>query len=374
MRLPSFQLLDWLAAYETATPPIRCNLAGSAGPVWKFGELLDLNGGALRVELETMPTTYAPTEGTKRLREQIAKLHAVDPEWVVVTLGASEAISLLLCVVSEPGMSVALPAPGYPATELMALAWGLKARHYRLPAQQQFRQDAESVLAAVDASTRLVVVNSPHNPTGTVMQAQQMRELATELSKRSIPLVSDEVFHRVYFGAEQPTAAATSNIIVVGDMSKSLSLPGLRVGWLIDADAKRRRRIIEARGIFSISGSPMLEAVSVAALEARTQILERAKKNTSANLSALERFIVEFSSTLNWVKPEGGTLAFPWLVDDSDARPLCEAWAKAGVLVAPGDCFGMPQHMRMGFGSAEPQAFEVALAIMGKVLTERIRG
>ena len=337
MKLPRFGLLEWLDSHVAATPPIRCNLAGSAGPVWKFGDLLSLGDGALRDELETMTATYAPTEGSPRLREQIAKLHGVDPDWVVVTTGASEALSLLMCVVSEPAASIVLPAPGYPATELMATAWGLGIRHYQLEAEKRFEQSAARVLSAVDASTRLALVNSPHNPTGSVMAAQELRNLAGELAERSIPLVSDEVFHRVYFGEAQPSAALASNTIVIGDMSKALSLPGVRMGWLIDANPDRRGRIIAARGIFSISGSPILEAMSVAALGARDQILERANANASANVAALERFIGSSASKLRWVKPMGGTLAFPWRVDGSDARPLCEAWAKEGVLVAPGD-------------------------------------
>jgi aspartate/methionine/tyrosine aminotransferase len=269
-----------------------------------------------------------------------------------------------MCVASEAGASVALPSPGYPATDAIAIAYGLNIRPYRLEAASDFRQDKSVVLSAVDSSTRLVVVNSPHNPTGSVMTAVELQDLAAELSDRSVPLVSDEVFHRLYFANEQRSAATTPGVIVIGDMSKCLSLPGLRVGWIIDADARRRQQIIEARDHFSISGSPLMEAFAALALREHPRLLAKLASGARANLSSLERFIRSFPSKLDWVKPAGGTLAFQWLKDGADSTPLCAAWAKAGVLTAPGSTYGMPAHFRIGFGFADPRDFNEALSLM----------
>jgi aspartate/methionine/tyrosine aminotransferase len=357
-----------MSSFEYATPPIRYNLASSTGPSWTFGELLALDAGELRAEFESMPVSYIPVEGTARLRQQIGLLHKVDPDWVIVTTGASEALSLLMCLAGGTGASVALPSPGYPATEAMAMAYGLSIRTYQLEAARGFRQDKSIVLSAVDSSTILVVVNSPHNPTGSVMDGPELRDLAAELSARSVPLVADEVFHRLYFADEQPSAATTPGVIVVGDMSKCLSLPGLRVGWIIDADAKRREQIVEAREHFSLSSSPLMEAFATLALREHPRLLARLANSARANIASLERFIQSFRSRLDWVKPVGGTLAFPWLTDGSDSTPLCAAWAKAGVLTAPGSAYGMPAHIRIGFGFADPRDFNEALSLMADAI------
>lgn len=364
MRLPSPLLSHWMSSFVFAKQPIRYNLASSTGPNWTFGELLDLDAGELRAEMESMSVSYVPAEGTERLREQIGRLHNVDPDWVIVTTGASEALSLLMCIASETGTSVAVPSPGYPATEAMGIAYGLKIRAYRLEAERSFRQDTSVVMTAVDSSTRLVVVNSPHNPTGSVMEASDLRVLAAELRGRSVPLVSDEVFHRLYFAGEQPSAATVPGVIVVGDMSKCLSLPGLRVGWIIDANAKRREQLIEARDHFSLSSSPLMEALAALAIREHPQLLAKLASGARANLSALEEFVESFRSRLDWVKPAGGTLAFPWLTDGSDSTSLCTAWAKVGVLTAPGNAYGMPAHIRIGFGFADPRDFIKALDLM----------
>jgi aspartate/methionine/tyrosine aminotransferase len=371
MDLPPFLLDHWLAQHEFASPPIRYNLASSAGPRWTHGDLLELDDGTLRDQLRAMPVLYAPPEGTRALREQVARLHKVDPEWVLITTGASEALSIVLCLTAEPGASVALPSPGYPATDVFAKAWGLKLQFYPISRENGYAVDAASVLRSVDGSTRLVVVNSPHNPTGAVMRHTEMRRLAQELRNRGIPLVADEVFHHVYFGEAQASAAGLENCIQIGDFSKSLSLSGLRLGWIIEADDTRLKRIVDARSYFTISTAPLMEAFGVTALRSPALLIDRLNSVTRANLAQLERFIAQHPDHIGWVKPQGGTLAFAWLQDESDARPLCEAFAKAGVLVAPGDCYGMPSYIRIGFGACEPVDFEAALGIMTKVMKAR---
>jgi aspartate/methionine/tyrosine aminotransferase len=368
MHLPPFLLDHWLTQHEFAHPPIRYNLASSTGPKWTHGQLLDLDEGNLRDRHRELPISYAPPEGDRALREQIARLHAVDPDWVIVTTGASEALSVVLCLASEAGASVALPSPGYTATETLAKAWGLEVRHYELTREKEFAIDAATVLASVDARTRMALINSPHNPTGAVISHAETRRLALELGGRGIPLVADEVFHRVYFGEAQASAAGLDNVIQIGDLSKSLSLPGLRIGWIIDSDPERRKRMVDARSYFTNSCAPLMEAFATVGLRAADRLISRVNQATRANVEQLERFMVQHAGRLGWVKPQGGTLAFPWLKSGKDSRPLCEAWAKAGVLVAPGDCYGMPSYFRVGIGACEPADFEQAITIMSQVM------
>jgi aspartate/methionine/tyrosine aminotransferase len=200
------------------------------------------------------------------------------------------------------------------------------------------------------------------------MAGEETAGLAHALNERRIPLIVDEVFHHLYFGTAQPSAAGLDNAIVVGDMSKSLSLGGLRVGWLIDSDPIRRERMINARNYFTISGSPLTEAFATQALASADAILTRLVTVARTNLERLQGFIESHSSTFGWVRPEGGTMAFLWLKSGRDTRPLCEAWAGASVLVAPGDCFGMPPYLRVGIGASVPEDFEQALAIMSRAM------
>jgi aspartate/methionine/tyrosine aminotransferase len=364
MDLEPFLLDHWLAAHEHSATPIRYNLAASTGPRWTLGQLAQLGGGR---SLDDVRISYAPSEGAPELRRAIADYHGVDPDWVVVTTGASEAASVLFCLASRPGGEIALPTPAFPAFATMAKAWRLGVRQYELRRDAGFRQSTDAVLRATSRDTVLALVNSPHNPTGSVMERGEIESLAAALKAHDIPLIADEVYHPIYFGADRPSAAGIDNVIVISDMSKALSLPGLRVGWIIDADAERRKRIIDARSYFTISGSPITEALAAHALRNCRAVLERARAVASANLACLEDLIGASSGLLSWVAPAGGTTAFPWLSDGRDSRPFCKALAAQGVLVAPGDCFGRPEHMRVGF-AAQEEGYAEAVEIMRETL------
>jgi aspartate/methionine/tyrosine aminotransferase len=367
MKFPPFLLDQWMDGYEFASPPIRYNLASSTGPVWTLAELMALGGAKALHTLDSVRLCYVLPQGTAELRQRIAEFHDIDPDWVIVTTGASEALSAIFALTASPGASIALPLPGYPAFEAMAKAWGLGVRTYGLHREQGFAQNADLVLAAVDATTRLVVINTPHNPTGSVMAPAEIEKLARALDDRGIALLVDEVFHPLYFGQSASSAARLPNTIVIGDASKALSLSGLRVGWLIDRDAHRREQLINVRSYFTICGSPLTEAIATHALIHRGSILARLNEVALANLAALDEFMAHHCTLLQWVRPRGGTMAFPWRTDGGNTRPLCEALARAGVLVVPGDCYGIPDHFRLGF-ALETEGFSEALKAASAVL------
>lgn len=367
MHLEPFLLDRWLTTYQFASPPIRYDLAASTGPAWTLGELLALGGSVARQQLDALRVSYGPPNGGEALRRRIAEVHDVDPNSVVVTTGASEALSALFCVLAEPGASVALGRPIFPAMPVMARAWGLAVTTYELSRDHRFEHSIDRILAATDERTHLVIVNTPHNPTGSVMASQEMAALAQALSERNIPLMVDEVYHPLYFDAPSATAARLANTIVIGDMSKALSLSGLRIGWVIDRDPVRRERLVEARSYFTISGSPITETIAAMALGEIPAVMARMESVARPNLALLDEFIRAHRKTLAWVRPGGGTTAFPWSIDGRNARPFCESLAREGVLVAPGDCFDAPEHFRVGFG-AQSDGFGEALVIVSSVL------
>jgi len=251
----------------------------------------------------------------------------------------------------------------------VAGAWQLQIGTYALRRENGFRQSAEDVLRAVDKHTVLALVNTPHNPTGSVIERSEVERLAGALGERAAPLIVDEVYHPLYFGRDLKSAAGIDNVIVIGDMSKAMSLAGVRVGWLIDANPERRKRVIDARSYFTISGSPLSEAIAAHALRNRTSILARLKDVASSNLSILGEALGKAGNVLSWVAPTGGTTCFPWFADGRDSRTFCERLVRDGVLVVPGDCFGEPSHMRIGYG-AESEGFSAAIDILDKALAE----
>jgi aspartate/methionine/tyrosine aminotransferase len=266
---------------------------------------------------------------------------------------------------------VVLPNPGFPTNLALAESFGIEVRQYTLRAENAFRVDPDEVGRLVDRHTRFVLVNSPHNPTGAVLSDHEMESLHDFCAERGVQFVSDEVYHPIYHnpsgGADMRSAARLPHATVLGDFSKALCLSGLRVGWMIERDPKRRARYTNARSYFTVCNTVVSERLAVLALEHREAIYGRARSIARANLSLLEQFFGEFGDVLRWIRPSGGMTAFPWLADGSDAREFCQRLVSHGVMLAPGDCFGMPSHFRLGF-AASGESFPRGIERLGKIL------
>src|SRR5262249_42110282 len=191
-----------------------------------------------------------------------------------------------------------------------------------------------------------------HNPTGATIGDDEMEALHDFTAERGIQLVSDEVYHPIYHGRQTKSAARLPHATVIADMSKAFSIPGVRTGWMIEHDAKRRQQYWTARAYFSISNTTTGEILSEIAIRKRDVVLGKAQEMAKRNLKLLESFMAEHQEVLGWIPPQGGMTAFPWLISGEDARPFCQAAADQGILLAPGDCFDSPPHFRFGFAAA----------------------
>jgi aspartate/methionine/tyrosine aminotransferase len=301
--------------------------------------------------------------GTLELRTAIAEAEGVQPEHVQVVTGAAEGLLALFALAAEPGANVVLPYPDFPAMTALARGFGLQIRHYPLQAEHGFQLDPEAVAARIDGRTRLVVVISPHNPTGAVIAPDELVWLHDVCVNQGAPFVCDQVYHPIYYGKPQPTAARLPGAIVLGDFSKALCLSRLRVGWIVDRDAVRSERLADARAYFTISNNALGEALAVHAMRHRQPILERAHRIASRNLELLEAFFVRHRDAFGWTRPAGGFTAFPWLTDGADTMELCTALNAAGIGLVPGRCYEAPTHFRIGFG-ASGERFAEGLAAL----------
>jgi aspartate/methionine/tyrosine aminotransferase len=370
MRFSPFLLDDWLNHHQHSEPPIEYDLASSTGPHWTLRELLGLGDKNALEELLDTHLFYTRVQGSKSLCEAIAEMEGVRPEDVQVTTGAAEALLLLFSLAAEPGANVLVPSPGFPSFYEIPRGLGLEFRFYNLRRENQFHTDLDEIRSLTDARTKLVLVNTPHNPTGATLTDEEITALHDFCVSRGIQFVSDEVYHPIYHGRPTASAARLPHSTVLSDFSKALCLGGLRLGWIVDRDAARLEEYRVAHAYFTVSGTALGEPLATLALRQREIIFARARQVCSANLALLEKFIAEHSATFAWMRPQGGLTAFPWLRSGEDARPLCTEAARQGVLLAPGDCFGMPAYFRIGFGAAG-EKFPKALDRLSDVVRSR---
>jgi aspartate/methionine/tyrosine aminotransferase len=358
MQLKPFLLDVWLDQYEHG---IEFNLGASTGPTWTVNDILSLAEEDVRQHFLNHKLVYGHPAGEDSLREAIAEMEGVNAEAVQVVTGASEALVALMWQVAEPGANVILPLPGFTTFSALPESLGLEVRYYQVRRENHFRIDPDEIKALADGNTKLILVNSPHNPTGATISDSEMEALHAFTAERGIQLVSDQVYHPIYHGQKTTTAARLPHATVISDLSKAFSIAGVRTGWMIEHDAMRRQQYWTARAYFSICNSTTGEILSEIAIRKRHVVLGKTQEIATKNLKLLDRFMNEHRDVLGWIPPQGGMTAFPWLVSGENARPFCQAAAERGILLAPGDCFEVPAHFRLGFGAVGenfPKALE----------------
>ena len=349
MQLKPFLLDAWLDQYEHG---IEFNLAASTGPVWTVNDVLALAGEETRRRFLNHKLVYSRPAGADGLRAAIAEMQRVPVEAVQIVTGASEALVALMWLAAEPGANVIIPLPGFTTFSALPESLGLEARFYRVRRENGFRIDPDEIQRLADAKTKLILVNSPHNPTGATVGDGEMEALHNFAAERGIQLVSDEVYHPIYHGRPSQSAARLPHSTVIADLSKAFSLAGVRTGWMIEHDARRRQQYWTARAYFSISNTTTGEMLSEIAIRKRDAVLGKAQETATRNLKLLESFMADHSDVLGWIPPQGGMTAFPWLRSGENARDFCQAATQRGILLAPGDCFDTPSHFRLGFAAA----------------------
>jgi aspartate/methionine/tyrosine aminotransferase len=349
MQLKPFLLDAWIDQYEH---DIEFNLAASTGPAWTVNEILALGDDETRHKFLNHKLVYGRPAGSDGLREAIAEMQSVPVEAVQIVTGASEALVALMWLAAEPGANVIIPMPGFTTFSALPESLGLETRFYRVRRENGFRIDPEEIRRLADAKTKLILVNTPHNPTGAVMGDDEMESLHDFAAERGIQLVSDEVYHPIYHGKRANSAARLPHATVIADLSKAFSIAGVRTGWMIEHDAKRRQQYWTARAYFSICNTTTGEILAETAIRRRDAVVGRAQEVATRNLELLEGFMAEHRDVLGWIPPQGGMTVFPWLLSGEDARQFCQAAAERGVLLAPGDCFDVPSHFRLGFAAA----------------------
>src|SRR5256885_4195302 len=185
MQLKPFLLDAWLDQYEH---DIEFNLAASTGPTWTVNDILALADDETRHRFLNHKLVYGHPAGADTLREAIAEMQSVPVESVQIVTGASEALVALMWQAAEPGANVIIPMPGFTTFSALPESLCLENRFYRVRRANGFRIDPDQIKRLVDSKTKLILVNSPHNPTGETIGDDEMDSLHDFTPKRAIQL------------------------------------------------------------------------------------------------------------------------------------------------------------------------------------------
>lgn len=221
--------------YDSA-PPGSINL-GLGEPDFPTPEVVRRE--AIRV-IEHDRIGYTTNAGIPPLREKIAEYHSeglsspFTAESVCVTTGAEEALFATMMAILGPGDEALLPDPGYIAYPAIAEIAGADVRYYATPSANGFAFDRESFDASLTEKTRLVVINSPANPTSRVISRNDLQFIAERLSGSNAYVLADEIYRDLYFDRRAATVSEfCDKTIIVSGLSKMMSMTGWRIGWAL---------------------------------------------------------------------------------------------------------------------------------------------
>ena len=375
MKIEPFALERWMTTYEQH---VEFDIAESGIAPLTARELLAMEPegerGRVLERLLDLRLGYSEAPGTLELRSLLAETYQdCGPENILVTTGAIEANFLLFNVLLEPGDHVVAPHPAYQQLYSVPRAIGCDVDLWEIRPETGFRYDIVELERLLRPDTRLIVINSPHNPTGAMLSAAELArvyELADSVGAR---VLSDEAYRWLVIQGEDEPAPPMYNLgplgVSVGTLSKPFGLPGLRIGWMA-APAELVARCWGMRDYVSLSPGKLNDALAVLALRQREKIWKRNAAIIAANLATAKAWVAERSDLLSWKPPRGGLLALVHYNLDIPSLDVANKLAEEySVMLAPGSAFGYEHHLRIGIGQ-EPSVFKAGLEAAGDCFTK----
>jgi aspartate/methionine/tyrosine aminotransferase len=356
MQIADFALERFFARWEFAARRLLC---ASDVEGWRMADLLDLADDASAALWRDLRLGYTEAPGHPLLRAEIASLYdRVSADDVLVFAGAEEAIFCLANTIVGPGDHAVVAWPGYQSLYEVARATGAEVTLHDLREADGWQLDPERLIESLRPNTRLVVVNAPHNPTGMLPTHEEWGLLTSTLADRGIHLLSDEVYRFLELDEGDRLVAGADALergISLGVMSKSFALAGLRIGWLATRDRDVLARCAAFKDYTTICSSAPSEVLALIALRARETVLRRSRAIVEANLPLLDAFFAAHADRWSWVRPRGGSIGFPRLLDDEPVESFAARLVETeGVLLLPGPVIGHPgNHARVGFGRTD---------------------
>lgn len=374
MKIRDFGVEMWMNAYEN---DCTHNLAETCVRSLTVEELLDLSGKREETLEQLVQTrlTYGDIPGSLRLRQAIAGLYqAMSPERVTITNGAIGANALTMLTLVEPGDRVISVLPTYQQHYSIPESIGAQVDILQLREENGWLPDLDELRGLVKKAggkVRLININNPNNPTGSVMEEPMLREIAGIAREAGAWLLCDEVYRGLCHQGDAYTASVADLYekgISTGSMSKVYSLAGLRLGW-IAGPRELTERLERQRDYHIISVGRLDDLLASVALESREAISAR-------NLGICReggRLLAEFVAGephISYVKPKGGTTAFLRYDLPMESAELCRRLQEeTGVMLLPGSALDMEGYLRIGYCN-DPGITEAGLARFGEWLRQ----
>lgn len=367
MKLPVFGVEEWLNQHEKSAV---YDIAGSSIASLTLEELFDLTQEqpqAFYQQLQQKPLDYGWIEGSPDFKQAVAGLYQQQKARnILQTNGATGANFLVIYALLEAGDHVIAHYPSYQQLYDIPASLGVEVDYWQTREDQAWLPDLKELGAMIRPNTKMIMINNANNPTGAYMTKPYLEELINIAREHDIYLLSDEVYHS--FASDHLLAVADlyDKGITVNSMSKTFSIPGIRVGW-VAASETICDQLRLYRDYTMICAGVFDDMVASLALKHADKLLQRNQAIIRTNLAILEDWITG-EAKASYIRPREVSTAFVRLDIDEDieafALRLLEDY---GTLVVPGNRFNQANHVRIGY-CCQPQVLQAGLSRLSQCL------
>ena len=316
-------------------------------------------------KLNTGDVKYSPTDGIPSLKKAIIRYteenydKVVDPDNVIVTSGAKQAIYNILYALLNPQDEVIILSPywvSYP--EITRMVYGTPV--FVTPEDGGLHPRMKEITEAVSSSTKAIIVNSPNNPSGLVFREEFVKEIVEFCEKKQIYLIMDDIYHKLVFDGKRAASCYEyakgdideSRVISVNGISKLYGMTGFRIGWAI-APRRLVQIMTNIQAQTTSCASVILQAAAEGALTGLQSIVENLRLTIQNNRDIIMQELRSFNG-VKVTEPDGTFYCFPdFTAYERDSVKLSEfLLKKALVVTVPGKEFGMEGRLRLSFSGS----------------------
>ena len=373
MDIKTFKVERWMNEYEEDCTYNLAETCIDSLTVRELTEMAGLDTAEFMNELADTRLTYGHIFGSPELLEGIAGLYGelIRPEHVVPMHGAIGANNHVIMALIDPSDNMVSVMPTYRQHYSIPESIGAEVRILNLNLENHFLPDIDKLKELVDENTKMITMNSPNNPSGSLIPKDVMEQVIEVARSVGAYVLCDEV----YRGISEDGSYMYSVVdlyekgISVGSMSKSWSMAGVRLGWIVTRDMDLIHRFHERRDYDTISCAVIDDKLAALALANKDKIIERNRAILLKNRQILDDW-VNATPEVYYQRPVAGTTALVYYKKDMPSRELCDKLMKSkGVLFTPGECFEMEGAVRIGY-AFDPEVLQKGLELFTEFLRE----
>jgi len=281
-------------------------------------------------------TKYSSAAGEQKLREELASIHGVSADNVVVTTGSKWALFSLLFLRLKKGDNVVIPSPHWTSYELAAKRVGAELHLLKRDLESDWKVDPAELEALIDDRTRMIILNSPNNPTSKVIDDKTFAEIVDIAERKGVTILSDEIYSDISFVKAKSILDFGNENILVSGFSKAFLMTGWRIGYAV-VQKDLAKQMIKLNQMTTTCVPAFIQYGALKGLESRKRIAENVK--AQFKIRADTAYSVLSKTKMRFSRPDAPFYLFP-KVDGLDSERFALDLLDGGVAVAPGTAFG----------------------------------